>query len=95
MNLPTNYNKLDWRKGETRLVREKYIELQENKCYWCGQFLNEPPSEKVSNAKINWKLFPGGFQKHPVHLQHCHKTGMTEGAVHMKCNAYMWEYHGR
>ena len=95
MKLPTNYSALDWRKGEKRLARERYVEIQENKCYWCQHDLDGPPSKEVSNKEINWKLFPEGFQNHPVHLQHNHETGMTEGAVHMKCNAYMWQYHNR
>ena len=93
--LPTDYTKLDWRKGDNKRVREQYIKLQDGKCYWCNCDLTEEPSEEVQNAEINWDLFPKGFQNAPVHLQHCHKTNMTEGAVHMKCNAYMWQYEGR
>lgn len=33
--------------------------------------------------------------RYPVHLQHNHDTGMTEGAVHARCNAVMWQYLGR
>lgn len=55
--------------------------------------------EKVKAAKtqrrINMRMFPKGFFNHPVHLQHCHKTDMTEGAVHAQCNAIMWQYEGR
>jgi hypothetical protein len=40
-------------------------------------------------------LFPPNFLKYPVHLQHNHDTDMTEGAVHARCNAVMWQYHGR
>ena len=32
---------------------------------------------------------------HPIHLQHSHNTGVTEGAVHNYCNAVMWQYDGR
>jgi hypothetical protein len=32
---------------------------------------------------------------HPVHLQHSHVTGLTEGAVHAFCNAVLWQYEGR
>ena len=49
----------------------------------------------IKNKKINWKLFPPNFLKYPIHLQHCHKTGWTEGAVHAYCNAVMWQYEGR
>lgn len=31
---------------------------------------------------------------YPVHLHHDHKTGLTIGAVHAKCNAVLWQYYG-
>ena len=39
--------------------------------------------------------FPQNFLQYPIHLQHNHDTGMTEGAVHNYCNAVMWQYEGR
>jgi hypothetical protein len=33
--------------------------------------------------------------KSPIHLQHDHDTGLTEGAVHAYCNAVLWQYEGR
>ncbi len=95
MKLPVDYTKLDWRKGETRAVREQYIAEQNGQCMWCANPLNGKPPKSTTNKKIDWGLFPPNFQKHPVHLQHDHDTGMTEGAVHMQCNAVMWQYHGR
>jgi hypothetical protein len=62
---------------------------------YCGARLDGDPPLTVLMKKINWKLFPKGFRNHPVHLQHCHTTGMTEGAVHAYCNAVLWQYHGR
>lgn len=88
--LPINYNKLT--RQERRLVRLQYISLQNNLCYWCKTNLDIPP---VHTQWINTKLFPIGFFNYPIHLQHCHKTHMTEGAVHAYCNAVMWQYHGR
>ena len=85
-----NYTKLNWQ--ERRTLREKYIAEQNNKCYWCGVSLKEEP---IKDKEINAKLFPQNFMDHPIHLQHCHKTGMTEGAVHAYCNAVMWQYHQR
>lgn len=90
MKLPTDYTILT--PAQRKEVREEYIRRQGNKCYWCGTSLDKKPSMP---KEINWKLFPPGFQDYPVHLQHCHSTGLTEGAVHMYCNAYMWQYHGR
>lgn len=92
-NLPIDYTKLH--RSERRLVREQYIEEQKNKCYYCGCSLSEKPPKEITEKKINWRNFPENFLKNPIHLQHDHKTGLTEGAVHGYCNAVMWEYHGR
>lgn len=86
---------MDWRKGDNARVRDEYVRLQEGKCYWCDCDLDEEPPERITAKEINWNLFPKGFLNAPVHLQHCHKTYMTEGAVHALCNAVMWQYHGR
>jgi hypothetical protein len=93
--LPTDYTKLDWRKGETKAVREQYVKLQGGVCYWCKSLLKYDPPDGIMDESIDWGLFPKGFQDSPVHLQHNHDTNMTEGAVHMRCNAVMWCKHGR
>ena len=90
MKLAVDYTKLHWTKRKE--VREEYVRLQENKCMWCNESLDATPAQ---NYQINWSLFPPNFMKYPVHLQHDHSTGMTEGAVHAYCNAYMWQYKGR
>jgi len=95
MKLPTDYTKLDWRKGETRAVLGQYVREQAGRCYWCECPLDQGPPEDITEKDIDWALFPKNFRNSPVHLQHCHKTNMTEGAVHMYCNAVMWQYHGR
>ena len=92
-NLPVNYERLHW--TERKIVREQYIKEQENKCYFCGSSLDNPPPKEITDKRINWDLFPENFLKYPVHLQHDHDTGMTEGAVHSYCNAVMWQYLGR
>lgn len=92
-DLPVDYDSLHW--SERRVVREQYIKEQDNKCWYCKQSLSEPAPKKVTDKIINWKLFPSNFLKHPVHLQHDHKTGQTEGAVHAYCNAVLWQYHGK
>jgi len=91
--LPTDYTSLEPK--EKRIVRELYIKLQKNKCYFCKGSLNEPALKEITDKKINWDLFPKGFLDYPIHLQHSHETNMTEGAVHNYCNAVMWQYHGR
>ncbi len=91
--LPIDYTKLT--PSQRREVRLQYIELQEGKCYYCGESLNDSPLARITEKPINWNRFPSNFLQHPIHLQHCHKTGMTEGAVHAYCNAVMWQYEGR
>lgn len=91
--LPVNYNKLNWK--QRKIVREQYIKEQNGKCFYCGYDLDQEPPEHIKNKKIFWKLFPPNFLKYPIHLQHDHETGMTEGAVHAYCNAVMWMYKGR
>jgi hypothetical protein len=93
MKLPVKYNELTWQ--EKRDVRNEYIKLQSNLCFYCNKELSGNPPDTVTNKRINWKLFPPNFLKYPIHLQHCHKTGLTEGAVHAYCNAVLWQYHGR
>lgn len=95
MDLPTDYTKLDWRKGEKAKVREQYVIEQNNKCYYCNESLSEPPPKRITDKKIKLSLFPPNMLKHPVHLQHNHETNMTEGAVHAYCNCVLWQYEGR
>jgi hypothetical protein len=90
MELPVLYDNLEWH--ERRAVRDAYIEHQQGLCYWCNQSLDTEP---IQTQDINLRLFPKGFFNYPVHLQHCRKTGLTEGAVHAYCNAVMWQYHHR
>ena len=93
MILPTDYTKLT--KSQRREVRLQYIKEQNNLCMYCGETLNEDAPKRITKKPINWQLFPQGFRDHPIHLQHCHKTKMTEGAVHSYCNAVLWQYEGR
>ena len=90
---PQEYHSLEW--WERRDLRNRYVAAQGGRCMWCDEPLNKDPADGVMAAQIDWSLFPPNFQKWPVHLQHCHVTGMTEGAVHMRCNAYLWQYEGR
>lgn len=93
MDLPIAYSRATWQ--ERRAAREEYARRQGGLCYWCKQPLSGEPRADVKRKPIKWGLFPETFRNHPVHLQHDHKTGMTEGAVHMRCNAVMWQYHNR
>ncbi len=92
LKLPIDYKQANW--ITRKLAREQYIEEQEGLCWYCKQPLKQAPSVKVINAWINKRLFPTNFFDYPIHLHHSHRTGMTIGAVHNKCNAYMWQYEG-
>jgi len=93
MKLPVDYTKLHW--IERIQVRERYIVEQKGLCYYCGTSLNLNPPSGITDKDIDWDLFPENFLKYPIHLQHDHSTGMTEGAVHAYCNAVMWQYEGK
>lgn len=93
MDLPVRYSQTA--PAQRRLVREECVRRQNGKCMWCAGLLSEKPPEEVASKKIDWRRFPPNFLRYPVHLQHCHKTDMTEGAVHAYCNAVMFQYHGR
>jgi len=89
--LPKIYKDLTWQ--EKRTVREQYVEHQQGLCYYCQRNLKASP---IHDKEINWSLFPGReeFLRYPIHLHHCHTTGLTIGAVHSYCNAVLWQYHG-
>lgn len=47
--LPVDYNKL--KVFEKKLVREQYVEEQDNKCYYCGCELDELPPIEITIKK--------------------------------------------
>lgn len=91
IKLPTDYTKLS--SYDRKRVREAYIKLQNNKCYYCHNKLDREPPKKVRDKRIFKDLFPKNFFINPVHLHHSHETNMTIGAVHSFCNAVLWQYH--
>lgn len=93
--LPVLYDTLDWRKGEKKEVREQYIKEQNNKCFYCNESLSIGAPSRIKDMPFDWSLFPKTFLDHPIHLQHDHNTGYTEGAVHNHCNAFLWQFEGR
>lgn len=93
MKLPVDYTKLEWQ--QRRAVRDEYVKVQDNLCYFCKEDLNKEAPKKITDKKIDWSYFPENFLQYPIHLQHNHDTGMTEGAVHNYCNAVMWQYHNK
>ena len=93
IELPAVYDELHW--TEKRQMREQYVVLQEGKCSHCGALLTDKPSDDVMGLEIDKRLFPPNFFKYPTHLHHDHDTGLTIGAVHNRCNAVLWQYHGQ
>lgn len=92
MTLPVDYRTCS--QSMRREVREEYIRRQEGKCDCCKQPLSGPPARRIQDSHYKASLFPVGFLNYPIHLHHCHQTGMTIGAVHARCNAYLWQYKG-
>lgn len=90
--IPAHYSKLG--SARRRAVRERYVELQGGLCYHCKHDLDGPPSPGVRALPLREASFPAHFFDHPVHLHHCHKSDLTIGAVHARCNAVLWQYHG-
>lgn len=93
INLPTIYSDLTYK--EKIYVRSLYSEQQEGKCMFCLNELTDEPSVNSSNKTITPSLYPSNFFHYKIHLQHCHKTGLTEGVVHAHCNAVLWEYYNK
>jgi hypothetical protein len=79
---------------ERAKMRAEYVREQDGKCRHCGAPLDQEPPQSITGKSINWKRFPPNFLRWPVHLHHSHDTGMTIGAVHARCNAVLWQYHG-
>lgn len=81
--------------SQRRQLRDDYVTAQRGICLYCNVPLSSQPPQRIVDYPVDWTLFPSGFLNHPIHLQHCHKTDMTEGAVHAVCNAVMWVKEGR
>ena len=92
MKLPIIYDDCHWTVRKN--ARLQYINEQDGLCCHCGTLLYDAPSEEVEKLSINTSLFPKGMFDNPIHLHHDRKTGLTIGAVHAKCNAVLWQYHG-
>ena len=93
INLPVLYEHCDTK--TRKLVREQYAKLQNNCCWYCNALLSDKPSSEIMKLYIDRSLFPKNFFKWPIHLHHDHDTGLTIGAVHNRCNAILWQYHGQ
>lgn len=92
MQLPINYHSAGWQ--ERRDARDEYVRVQKGLCRHCGQPLTGKSAADIMVRRLRHGLFPKGFFRRPVHLHHDHETGITIGAVHNRCNAVLWQYHG-
>ena len=92
MKLPIDYDSAHW--AVRKQAREQYVKDQDGNCCHCWSKLNGNPDRTVNCMSVKTSLFPKSFFKWPVHLHHDRKTGLTIGAVHSKCNAVLWQYHG-
>lgn len=92
-DLPVKYDQIT--QFERMIVRGQYVMLQRGMCFYCAEDLDLDAPKTITDNEIDWSVFPTGFLSNPIHLQHDHETGLTEGAVHAYCNAVMWFYEGR
>lgn len=90
LKLPVDYTTLN--KYQIWDVRSEYVRIQGGKCHHCGESLGKKSELKILNRHRSH--FPENFFKYPIHLHHDHETGMTIGAVHNMCNAWLWIYEG-
>lgn len=93
MKLPINYDNAHW--TVRKQAREQYVKEQDSKCWYCKKNLFGKPSKEVMSKPINHKLFPISMFKYPIHLHHCRNSGMTIGATHARCNAFLWQHENQ
>lgn len=93
LTIPAMYDALTW--FERRTVREDYIILQKGACYWCKATLtSDTPLHLRERFPLDQRCWGPEFLKHPIHLHHCHRSGLTLGATHAYCNAILAQYYG-
>lgn len=81
--------------NDRRNLREQMARAQGDECWYCTAPLYMTPPVHIGNYKYNKRSFPPNMLKYPVHLHHDHETDICLGAVHAKCNVYMWEVEGK
>lgn len=93
MRLPIDYDTAT--PAEKKAAREEYANRQDGNCWYCKSDLGEPPTPEICRAYIDKSRFPPQFFTYKVHLHHDRVTGESLGAVHARCNAYLWQYLGQ
>jgi hypothetical protein len=90
--IPAMYDQLT--SDQRARVRDEYARRQGGRCHYCDQPLYGPPSDEVQRYPVTEHIYPRGFFTWPQHLHHSHRTGLTIGTVHARCNAVLFEKHG-
>lgn len=70
-------------------VRDEYARRQKGICPFCLQPLLGDPPPVIQRLPLNAMNWPPEFFRWPVHLHHDHRTGLTIGAYHSRCNAIL------
>ena len=93
IELPALYDELT--QEERREVREEYARRQKGICPFCLQPLLADPPPCIMRLELDRKMFGANleFLKWPEHLHHNHRTGLTIGTYHARCNAVLAQYH--
>lgn len=88
--LPALYDRIT--PQQRALAREEYEHRQGGLCPFCLQPLAADPPPVIQRLPLNQKLWGPAFMRHPIHLHHDHRTGLTIGAYHARCNAVLAAY---
>jgi hypothetical protein len=88
--LPAMYDELT--REERARVREEYARLQGGLCPFCLQPLVADPPPVIQRLPIDSVRWPPEFFRWPQHLHHNHRTGLTIGTYHARCNAVLAAY---
>jgi hypothetical protein len=88
--LPCRYSQHT--REERALAREEYVRRQRGICPFCLQPLLGDPPPVIQRLPVSSVLWPPEFFRWPIHLHHDHKTDLTIGAYHARCNAVLAAY---
>jgi hypothetical protein len=94
VTLPAMYDMLT--PEQRRWARGEYARLQGGLCPFCLQPLHADPPPCILRMELSRKMFGENleFLRWPQHLHHDHRTGLTIGCYHARCNAVLAQYHG-
>lgn len=87
ITLPTRYD--DLTPEERQRVRDQYAREQGGLCPFCLQPLVADPPPVIQRLPVDAVRWPPAFFKWPQHLHHNHRTGLTIGTYHARCNAVL------